>query len=595
TFEGRLALAILFEDQDQPEAAMTALRSALRLRPDSAVARGHLRVAFRRRLDLESTADDATLYPTFARVEKLLAAHPATATLAPSVARIRQDLDRPLLVAVMGEFNTGKSTFVNALIGEEIAPMGITPTTATINILKYGEARAARVVWNDDREELLPWEEVGSFLRTLDNTQARKIRVVELLEPAEALLRVNVVDTPGLNSIVEDHEQTAREFLDEADAVIWLFAADQAGKETEEIALEMLERQHLKTVGVINKIDRLTADELTHVVAHLQKTLGDYVEAMLPVSAKHALAARRAKDDAALDESQFPILRSFLDERIFSRSRHLKRQAARRRLRELAGEGRDQIVRLLDAHTQRSAHLDALRETLTATWRGAEHLDAERRALQDAFSDVFRRGAEEVLDFVRPRRWRLGSHQVDPADRDFLLELLTDGLRQLADDSRDRVLAILAERGAQVLGGLSRDDERGASASLVERVLADQRALLAQQVYERFFAFARGFLSGGRIDDFVSRRLPDLDLDLDAIFSELSAHTPTFASELIDPLRAWDATCLGAVGGAIDEIRREATLLELELEATGRDPLARLERELAGEILTPSASPNAEA
>ena len=49
----------------------------------------------------------------------------------------------------MGEFNAGKSSFVNALAGAEVAPVGVTPTTATINVLRYGAARRARVIYHD--------------------------------------------------------------------------------------------------------------------------------------------------------------------------------------------------------------------------------------------------------------------------------------------------------------------------------------------------------------------------------------------------------------------------------------------------------------
>ena len=51
---------------------------------------------------------------------------------------LRDELDRPLLVGVLGEFNAGKSTFINAFIGAKVAPMGIVPTTATLNVLRGG-------------------------------------------------------------------------------------------------------------------------------------------------------------------------------------------------------------------------------------------------------------------------------------------------------------------------------------------------------------------------------------------------------------------------------------------------------------------------
>src|SRR5947207_12221438 len=84
--------------------------------------------------------------------------------------------------------------------------------------------------------------------------EARRIRVVEVLYPLETLQRVNVVDTPGLNSIHPEHEETARRFIAEADAVLWLFTVDQAAKATEGEALERIAHQGKKILGVLNKI-----------------------------------------------------------------------------------------------------------------------------------------------------------------------------------------------------------------------------------------------------------------------------------------------------------------------------------------------------
>src|SRR5690606_11828112 len=61
----------------------------------------------------------------------------------------RERLARPLTSAIMGEFSAGKSTFVNALRGEAVAPMGVLPTTNTINVFRRGTGRGARVHYRD--------------------------------------------------------------------------------------------------------------------------------------------------------------------------------------------------------------------------------------------------------------------------------------------------------------------------------------------------------------------------------------------------------------------------------------------------------------
>src|SRR5262249_44227073 len=199
---------------------------------------------------------------------------------------------------------------------------------ATINILKYGAERKGRVVYLDGDARELGWEEVPRLLKGLDAREAKRIRVVEVLYPLETLQRVNVVDTPGLNSIHPEHEETAQKFIAEADAVLWLFTVDQAAKATEGEALAKIKAAGKKILGVVNKIDRCQPAELERIVAHVQAALGEHLETIVPFAAKEALAARKLNDVARLEKSNHAALTQALEERFFSRARAIKRQAA---------------------------------------------------------------------------------------------------------------------------------------------------------------------------------------------------------------------------------------------------------------------------
>ena len=264
SLEARLAAADVALKRGQPASAAAALRRAAQLAPDdprprALPGRGLSRDAPPRRRAHE-------LYALLSQAHRLFARTREFAELSPEAGRLVEVLDRPLLVTVMGEFNSGKSTFVNALIGEEVAPMGITPTTATINVLKYGAERKGRVVYHDDDVREVAWADVPKLLKGLDAAEAKRIRVVEVLYPLETLQRVNVVDTPGLNSIHPEHEETARKFIAEADAVLWLFTVDQAAKATEGEALGKIKAAGKKILGVINKIDRCSPEELERII-----------------------------------------------------------------------------------------------------------------------------------------------------------------------------------------------------------------------------------------------------------------------------------------------------------------------------------------
>lgn len=577
----RVVQGLRYLDAGRPAQATSALHSALRLDPTSRRARALLERAHAALAGVGEVTGD--LYPLIRRSHALLLSHPSLSALGVEAARIQEVFDRPLLIAVMGEFSTGKSTFVNALCGETVVPMGVLPTTATINLLKYGERRAARVLWADDREELLAWEELESFLGGLEPARARAVRLVEILYPSEELLRVNVVDTPGLNSLHEEHELTAREYMAQADAVVWLFSAHQAGKQTEEQALELLAQHRLKTVGVLNKIDRLSAAELVEVEAHLTRSFADLLEAVVPVSALGALEAQRSGDAAALAASRFPELRRFLEERLFARSRDIKREAAGRRLLQLLGQAERAVLAVAEELDRAAAAIDEAGRELAArlppSRRGgpASLVEDERAALEAGLREVYRRGAAEVLDFVRPRRWALGEHRATDADRDFLLELLAGGLEGLCESSFRRVEARLRAAARALIERLPARGGPGATLPLA--ALCEERlGLLREQVYTRYTAFARGYLLGGRVDDFFTRRLPRLDLALEPVQEALLAGRVDLERELLDPLARWYRELDAALRRALERERQEHLLERLELEARLLSPLAAIAR-----------------
>jgi predicted GTPase len=118
---------------------------------------------------------------------------------------IRQ-LDELFLLVTAGEFNSGKSAFINALLGRELLPEGVTPTTNQIYLLKYGQ----EVTQTPDLK--------GVIIQTA---------------PIESLRNVNIVDTPGTNAIMREHEALTSEFIPRSDLVLFLTSADRPFTESE--------------------------------------------------------------------------------------------------------------------------------------------------------------------------------------------------------------------------------------------------------------------------------------------------------------------------------------------------------------------------
>jgi small GTP-binding protein len=181
----------------------------------------------------------------------------------------RDQLTGLFLLVVAGEFNSGKSSFINALLGERVLPEGVTPTTDRINLLRYGPA--------------ITEQHLEAFL-------------LERTYPAELLREITIVDTPGTNAIIRRHEELTRDFIPRADLVLFVTSADRPFTESERGFLEQIREWGKKIVFVVNKVDILPRPEdrqqvLGFVREHAQALLAE-APRLFPVSAREALAAR---------------------------------------------------------------------------------------------------------------------------------------------------------------------------------------------------------------------------------------------------------------------------------------------------------------
>ena len=347
-----------------PSRAAERALAALRISPGHAGARALLAEARGNELPLPSGDDIGELAKT---LEQVVARHRELGHLVGDVSRAAASLDSPLLVTVMGEFSSGKSTFVNAFIGADVAPTGITPTTATINVVRYGRERGGRIHARDGGVVELGWSELMAGLRELTPAQSQTIDRVEILVPLPQLEKINIVDTPGLNSIQAEHEATARAFINRADAVVWVFTAAQGGKASERKALQTIRDDGKRVLGVLNKADQLDRNDLDELLQFLGGTFGDLVEAFVPVSARRALASKATGGD----DGGWSVLVDALEQRFFRQARQLKRDACVRALRGVVATASD----IVEAARQRAnAAAEAARQAREMLFASADEL-----------------------------------------------------------------------------------------------------------------------------------------------------------------------------------------------------------------------------
>lgn len=547
--DAHVLLARLSLPTDPAAAARCAL-AALRTAPHDGRAREILSAARAAELSPPVSSEIADVAKF---LEKVVESRRELGHFVGETARAAANLETPLLVTVMGEFSSGKSSFVNAFIGADVAPTGITPTTATINVVRYGRERGGRIIASDGTTLALAWDDFMTHLKALTPDAARAIDRVEILVPLPQLEKINIVDTPGLNSIQPEHEATARAFIAKADAVVWVFTANQGGKASEKKALQSIRDEGKRVLGVMNKADQLSESEVTEVTTFIRGQLGELVEAIVPVSARNALEHKRGKGK---DEGNWPALMGALEERFFQQARQLKRDACARVLRSVVAEAQSVVARSQAQGTHAADAARTARDELDKSARqfAGDGVVTERKQLSEQMALLYRRAAREVLDLVRPRRLPFSSHTATAADRDYLIALLASGFETAIETGRRRVAAELATRGhaadpaARTLGDVLGTDVAGD----LERVTQDRIGLAMSRVFDRARAYLRGYLEGGYVEAFFRNDVPRLELAEDAIYHALYRSAPDLDREVGHPLAQAATDALAALARRLD-------------------------------------------
>jgi small GTP-binding protein len=241
-------------------------------------------------LDASSEAQLKDARDVLATLRDALVAFGASAADQSALASSIRQLDELFLLVVVGEFNAGKSAFINALVGDTVLAEGVTPTTAQIQVLRYGDTAASTV-------------------------DANGVRVITA--PVDLLRDLQIVDTPGTNAIVREHERLTAEFVPRSDLVLFVTSADRPFTETERVFMEAIRGWGKKIVIVVNKVDIFATqpelDEVLRFVRSAARQLLGHDADVLPVSARLAQRAKRG-DPAQWAASRFEALERYLSD-----------------------------------------------------------------------------------------------------------------------------------------------------------------------------------------------------------------------------------------------------------------------------------------
>jgi GTPase SAR1 family protein len=254
------------------------------------------------------------------------------------------DIREPLLFVVVGEVKAGKSSLLNALFGQEFAKVDVLPATDRVYIFKY-----------------------GSEERSLEVSP----RLTERYEPINFLRDFNVVDTPGTNTMVAEHQTITENFVPRADLVFFVFSVTNPWTQSAWELLHFVQKKWLKNVVfVLQQSDLRESNEIEVIRRHLQDTalqrLG-VVPPIFAVSARKALLARTTGLDKERlwRESGFTPLEEQINEVVSSSSMHmLKLRSACRSAQVMLDEVAEEVRGSFETIKSDEAQLARLHSTL---------------------------------------------------------------------------------------------------------------------------------------------------------------------------------------------------------------------------------------
>ncbi len=210
-------------------------------------------------------------------------------------------------LAILGQFKRGKSTFLNALLGQELLPTSVIPLTSIPTFIRWGSDHRVRIVFADGRpDEVVDATDPGEVTELLEGfvtEEANPENRLGVLQadvwcPADILARgLVLIDTPGIGSTYQHNTETTLNFLPQCDAALFLVSADPPVTEVELDFLNEVRGKISRLFFLFNKVDYLRQEDRDKAVAFFREILVgkiglDRQVRVFPLSARDGLHAR---------------------------------------------------------------------------------------------------------------------------------------------------------------------------------------------------------------------------------------------------------------------------------------------------------------
>ncbi len=307
-------------------------------------------------------------------------------------------------VACVGQFKRGKSTLLNALVGEEVLPTGVVPVTAIPTILRFAPRRSALVRMSDGSTLAVEPSDIAAYVAESENPDnVKQVEMVELLLPSVVLKGgMCLVDTPGLGSVFQVATGATRAFLPNIDAVVVVLGADPPISADEVSMVEEVARQVENIIVVLTKADRATDAERAEASAFTRRILAEHL-GRDPGPVLEVSARERIENGPTRDWPELVSALSGLSERSGGRIVEAARRRGVRRLTgtlaRRAGQEREALLLLVEQSEQRLA---ALHESLQIIEERLRHLSWLFNAEHARVRLLLDQRRQDFLGAVRP-------------------------------------------------------------------------------------------------------------------------------------------------------------------------------------------------
>ena len=310
-------------------------------------------------------------------------------------------------LAVLGQFKRGKSTFLNALLGDKLLPSAVIPLTSIPTFISWAPELKIKVTYRTGKVEEFAITDTGQAGKILENYVTEEqnprnglcVESVEVSHPSPLLHSgVVLIDTPGIGSTFEHNTEATMQFIPQCDAALFLISADPPITQVEIDFLKSVRARVVKLFFILNKIDYLNDGEQEAVVTFLRKVLHEQFgatgkEPIFCISSRQGLDARITKNDELWRKSGMAEIEQHLINFLVEEKIHTLHLALTRKAQDIVNES---LMRLQLQQKSLSLPLEDLETRLQTFQQKLREAEQKRTAFQDLLAGDKKRTIELI-------------------------------------------------------------------------------------------------------------------------------------------------------------------------------------------------------